>query len=157
MSRYRPSSMPPNGVTRPQWVDSDAVENATPFLPIHVSVFNCDFLIEQIFGSLVGNRGKTVVQLYKTMKSCRSRYGTVANKSLKCCPFNMTHLRELFKYLGWVYIVLLAHWGRDKMAAFSQTTFSNAFSWMKILELQLKFHLSLILWVLLTIFQYWFW
>ena len=28
----------------------------------------------------------------------------------------------------------LTHWGRDKMAAFSQTTLSNAFSWMKILE-----------------------
>ena len=27
----------------------------------------------------------------------------------------------------------LTHWGLDKMAAFSQTTLSNAFSWMKIL------------------------
>ena len=108
MSRYRPSSMPPYGVTRLQWVDSEAVENATPFRLIHVSVFNCDFLIEQIFGWLVGNRGKTAVDLYKTMRNWWSRYGTVANKSLKCCPFNMTHIRELFKYLGWVYIVLLS-------------------------------------------------
>ena len=29
---------------------------------------------------------------------------------------------------------LLKHWGRDKMAAISQTTLSNAFSWMKILD-----------------------
>ena len=28
--------------------------------------------------------------------------------------------------------VALTHWGRDKMAAISQTTFSNAFSWMKV-------------------------
>ena len=28
----------------------------------------------------------------------------------------------------------LTHWGRDKMAAVSQTTFSNAFSWMKMYE-----------------------
>ena len=34
----------------------------------------------------------------------------------------------------------LTHWGRDKMAAFSQTTLSNAFSWMKILEFRLKIH-----------------
>ena len=27
---------------------------------------------------------------------------------------------------------VLTHWGRDKMAAIFQTTFSNAFSWMKI-------------------------
>ena len=30
----------------------------------------------------------------------------------------------------------LIHWGRDKMAAISQTTFSNAFSWMKKYEFQ---------------------
>ena len=28
---------------------------------------------------------------------------------------------------------MLTHWGRDKMAAVSQTTLSNAFSWMKML------------------------
>ena len=52
---------------------------------------------------------------------------------------------------------MLTHWGRDKMAAFSQTALSNAFSWMKILEFRLKFHWCLFLRVLLTIFQHWFW
>ena len=33
----------------------------------------------------------------------------------------------------------LTHWGRDKMAAVSQTTLSNAFSWMKMLEFRLRF------------------
>ena len=51
----------------------------------------------------------------------------------------------------------LKQWGRDKMVAFSQTTLSNAFSWMKILEFRLKFHWSLFLRVLLTIFRHWFW
>ena len=37
----------------------------------------------------------------------------------------------------------LTHWGRDKMAAFSQTTLSSAFSWMKILEFRLNIHWSL--------------
>ena len=50
----------------------------------------------------------------------------------------------------------LTHWGRDTMAAFSQTTVWNAFSWMKILEFRLKFHWSLFLRVQLTIFQHWF-
>ena len=36
----------------------------------------------------------------------------------------------------------LTHWGRDKIAAIFQTTLSNAFSWQKMLEFRLKFHLS---------------
>ena len=53
-------------------------------------------------------------------------------------------------------VVLLTHWGRDKLAAISQTTFSNAFSWMKIHEFRLIFHWGLFLSFKLTIFQYWF-
>ena len=48
------------------------------------------------------------------------------------------------------------NWGRDKVDAISQTTFSSAFSWMKMFELRLKFHWSLFLRVQLTIFQHWF-
>ena len=50
----------------------------------------------------------------------------------------------------------LTHWGRDKMAAISQKTFSNAISWMKMCEFRLRFHWSLSLRVQLTIFQHWF-
>ena len=49
----------------------------------------------------------------------------------------------------------LTHWGRDKLDAISQTTFSNAFSWMKLFEYQLKFHWSLFLRAQLTIPQHW--
>ena len=48
------------------------------------------------------------------------------------------------------------HWGRDKMAAVSQTTLLNAFSLMKMLEFRLRIHWSLFLRVQLTIFQHWF-
>ena len=41
------------------------------------------------------------------------------------------------------------HWGRDNMAAISQTTFS----WMKMYKFQLRFHWSLFSCVQLTIFQ----
>ena len=51
----------------------------------------------------------------------------------------------------------LTHWGRDNMADFSQTTLSNEFSWIEIIEFRLKFHWSLFRWVLLIIFQHWFW
>ena len=50
---------------------------------------------------------------------------------------------------------LLTHWGRDKMAATFQTTFSNAFSWIKIDEFQSRFHWGVFLRVQLTIFQHW--
>ena len=49
----------------------------------------------------------------------------------------------------------LTHWGRDKMAALSQTALSNAFSWMKMLEFRLRFQWSLFLRVQLTIIQHW--
>ena len=52
--------------------------------------------------------------------------------------------------------IVLTHWGRDKMAAVSQTTHSDAFSWMKMLEFRLRFRWSLFLRVQLTIFQHWF-
>ena len=37
-------------------------------------------------------------------------------------------------------LLSLTHWGRDKMAAIFQTTFSNAFSWMKMYKFRLRFH-----------------
>ena len=61
--------------------------------------------------------------------------------------------------MSWRYHVpvnRLTHWGPDKMDAISQTTFSSAFSWMKMSEFRLKFHWSLFLRVQLTIFHHWF-
>ena len=47
----------------------------------------------------------------------------------------------------------LTHWGQDKMAAVFQTTFSSAFSWMKMYEFRLRFYWSLFPRVQLTISQ----
>ena len=49
----------------------------------------------------------------------------------------------------------LTYWGRDKMAAISQTTVSNLFSWMKMYTFRLEFHWSLFLRVQLTTCQRW--
>ena len=51
---------------------------------------------------------------------------------------------------------ILTHLPLDKMASISQTTFSNAFSWMINLILRFKFHWSLFLRVQLIITQHWF-
>ena len=63
--------------------------------------------------------------------------------------------------LAWAFnllllLIALTHWGWDKRAAIFQTTFSNAFSFMKIYELCLTFCWSLILRFELAIFQHWF-
>ena len=50
----------------------------------------------------------------------------------------------------------LTHWGRDKMDVISQTTLSNAFSWMTMVEFRLRFHWSLFIRVQLTIIHHWF-
>ena len=63
---------------------------------------------------------------------------------------------DVLKLSGLAPVVLLTHWGRYKMAAVSQTTLSNAFSWMRMLWFRLKFHWSLFLRFELTIFQHWF-
>ena len=55
-------------------------------------------------------------------------------------------IQRIFSQLcGYWRIGSLTHWGRDKMDAISQTTFSSAFSWMKMFEFQLEFHWSLFL------------
>ena len=43
-----------------------------------------------------------------------------------------------FKILQFLFLFSskLIHWGRDKMAAISQTTYSNAYPWMKIVNFE---------------------
>ena len=50
----------------------------------------------------------------------------------------------------------LTHWGRVKMDANFQTTFSKAFSWMKMYKYRLRFHWSWFPRIQITIFQHWF-
>ena len=49
-----------------------------------------------------------------------------------CVPYGKCHSRAL------------AHWGRDKMAVISQTTFSFAVSWMKMHEFWFKISLKFV-------------
>ena len=51
---------------------------------------------------------------------------------------------------------ILTHWGRDKMDAFFQTTFSNGFSWVKMYGIRLEFNWNLFLRFEIKIFQHWF-
>ena len=68
------------------------------------------------------------------------------------CRFRWHHDDETTGGVGLQQWGYLTHWGRDKM----ETTFSSAFSWMKMFGFRLKFHWNLFLRTQLTIFQHWF-
>ena len=71
--------------------------------------------------------------------------------------FNYPHCTHVWQLKCCISMCFAStHWGRDKMAAIFHTTFSSAFSWMKIFQLRFKFHYSLFLRVHLTIRQHWF-
>ena len=130
---------------------------------IWVKSRNCGCLVTWFCYQLIakpGNKTATaswpdpyIVTCYSCWKYCR--YDTCVNK--------MDNHWFRFTVRLWVRpqiitahsrMVLLKHWGRDKMAAILRTTLSNAFSWMKMYELRLKFHWSLFLKVQSTIFQH---
>ena len=60
------------------------------------------------------------------------------------------------RYWPFVRVIHWSHWGRDKMATISQTTFSNAFPCMEMFKFRLIFHRSLFPGVQLMILQHWF-
>ena len=69
-----------------------------------------------------------------------------------CCSECLLIVQKLsFVFKPFSLVRLLTQWARDKMAAISQTTYSNAFSGMKMYEFPLTFHWSLFLRFELTI------
>ena len=67
---------------------------------------------------------------------------------------SISHKTHMFTHL--LLGIWMPLWGQDKMATIFQTTYSNAFSWMKIYEFWFKCHWSLLPRVQLIIFQHWF-
>ena len=57
---------------------------------------------------------------------------------------NLKHMQTVKNHIAQTAVgYILSHWGRDKMAAIFQTTFSNAFFLMKMFKFWLRFHWSL--------------
>ena len=81
--------------------------------------------------------------------------GRKTNISYSLCMWSLLWIVKSHSFIaGKVHS--LTHWGRDNMAAIFKTTFSDAFTWMKIYELRLIFHWALFLRFQLAIFQHWF-
>ena len=129
LSQYWPRSMLPNGITRPQWV------NAIYVSLIAGELWNYLFSIPAVWIVSAIRREITWSTIYCSI-------GVIWYWPILPIPFRITSP--------------LTHWGWDKIDATFQTTFSNAFSWMKIYEFWLSFHWSLSIRVQLTIFQHWF-
>ena len=53
---------------------------------------------------------------------------------LTYCAEKVIYITVMLHRVMAVENLFLTHWGRDKMAAIFRTTFSNAFSWMKMLQ-----------------------
>ena len=87
--------------------------------------------------------------IYKFWQNCTSIW-QVSDLILKTADVRVkVQLRLMTKFN-------LTHWGGDKMANISQTTFSSVFFSMKMFEFRLKFDWSLFSRVQLTIFHHWF-
>ena len=76
-----------------------------------------------------------------TQKHCAWQICQEKNRSFHTCDWKH---RKKYKnvFLAGTVLASLTHWGRDKMAAFSQTTISNAFSSIKMFEFRLQFFCS---------------
>ena len=74
-------------------------------------------------------------------------YGSSLRVVMFCCgfvPMHFTHVASGYSTVTWA-IIRWTHRGRDKMAANFQTTFSNAYLWIKIYEFRLILYWRLFL------------
>ena len=68
--------------------------------------------------------------------------------------WGLTIGRFAIEFLFSTEVVMLTHWGQDKMSASSQTIISNALSWKKMYAFRIVFHCNLFLRFQLTIHQH---
>ena len=90
------------------------------------------------------------------MAKCKKGYPIDMLTKFSVHPRKWDHLWKSPCVVTPTGLKVFTYWGRDKMTAIFQTTYSNALLWMKMCELRLIFHWSLLLKAQLTIFQHWF-
>ena len=96
---------------------------------------------------------------WETALQCNINFGWAHSQNdpcvLRVVALNVCCIKGWVKQLHWCWpLWSLTHWGRDNMAAISQTIFSSAFSWIKMYKFRLSFHWSLFPRVQSTIFQH---
>ena len=68
-------------------------------------------------------------------------------------PIRCQSMKSTETISSWVAVTSLTHWGRDNIAAILQTTFSNAFSWIKNAWISPKISLKFVPKVRINIIQ----
>ena len=96
-------------------------------------------------------RGFCMNENFQAMVLCKYHYLSMPQPK---CWFNL-YLRVHYT-LVFIQSSLPTHWGQDNLADILQTTFSKAFSWMKMYEYRLRFYLNVFLRVQEIVSQYWF-
>ena len=101
----------------------------------NVPQLNCDWTV----GSIISISYKIYSRLHPKWCSCLLGHWTITKYEFRTVNHskrnNIMHdIRISSKIAIDKHNVKLTHWGRNKMAAISQTTLSNAFSCMKMLE-----------------------
>ena len=118
--------------------------------------------------SVVFNRLRTTFKILKVWGNKGTKESGLATHAptLATISFNtLSHLHVVLptdasatNYRGVIpvteHIETLTHWGRYRIAAISQTTFSNAYSWIKIDTFRLRFHWRLFICFELIVFQH---
>ena len=105
------------------------------------------YFIQPVMTKWIIGYSAWLIRYYACMPCSNSRQGLCW--PMFGCAYIAVAIRVCFHTLR---VVVLTHWGRDKMVAIFQTTFS----WMKMHEFWLRLHWNLFLRVQLTIFQHWF-
>ena len=77
------------------------------------------------------------------------------NNGVRCMSFYILMRFNQYLYQRLFSNTSLTHWGQDIMAAILQPTFSNTFSWMKMMEFVSKFHWNKFPWSQLIISHHW--
>ena len=141
-----------------EWIHTLQIGNNSGIrLKVCVNTTHKTSMVRQMSNSVVNSDTivfitnlNVVIRSYGAEKLCVNIFAVAWNRT---CGSTIHVLHQ--SGIGFLY-ELLTHWGREKMAATSQTTIFNAFFWMKMIEFPLIFHWSLFPRVQLKRYQRWF-
>ena len=112
--------------------------------------------------SLIRNLGTNFSEIVSEMFTLSFKKMRLKTSSVKWRPCYLglnvhKDIRRMYSFWTNMFVNLLKlNYPQTRWQTFWQMTFSNAFSWMKILEFRFKFHWNLFLRVKSTISQHWF-
>ena len=128
----------------------DSAGKEQPF-PVQ-KIFIIYLLLQPMYNNIVLYRNKNV---YRPSYEHHIPYLTNVISFCLCIYFPLIALRTMLSP-SWVIIASGNTLRPGQDGRHFQTTFSNAFSWMKMIKFRLRFHWSLFPRVQLTILQHWF-